>query len=435
MKKSFILFLLCTWLCFTISSCTNEDDSTSQVLPGTYFIEMNLNSVLSTKGVHDNQDFDTQYSYDYIYLHRTENEESLYFPVYDNCPNPNQEGINCKGFRYRLKVEENGNTTITPINADGSYSEQSLTLNDKEEYYFSSWPTNEWTLRNDEEVKQISSEHWADDPQNPYYFYYRYNEVNKEIYRSENNLTLLDLQSNGDLWMKRPCAGFNVIGLFYDSNSKTVDEFDPSNVTYEMDPRIFSTIMNSSPEEWYIKIYIGGSCYPDSYNIKDQTSQNNHPNGYYSSGDGNKFENGALDNQIFLPFSGNNYSTGKVKYKSYGYYTRAGNHLFTPVTENEKVNIYILIKHWTEEGTPSDEWLKSDIGALQTTIAGGATVTPINGNFYTLGVIIDLTQFKAAWEKEFGEGSTASGTTTRSLSGAPVREVTIPGAKVICDVY
>lgn len=71
--------------------------------------------------------------------------------------------------------------------------------------------------------------------------------------------------------------------------------------------------------------------------------------------------------------------------------------------------------------------------ALQTKV--NMTTTPENNLFYNLGLAIDIAQFKAAWEKEFGEGSTASGTTTRSLSGAPVREVTIPGAKVICDVY
>lgn len=45
------------------------------------------------------------------------------------------------------------------------------------------------------------------------------------------------------------------------------------------------------------KIYIGGTCFPDYYNIESNTAQNSHPNGYYSSGDGDKFTNGVLDSQ------------------------------------------------------------------------------------------------------------------------------------------
>ena len=132
-------------------------------------------------------------------------------------------------------------------------------------------------------------------------------------------------------------------------------------------------------------------------------------------------------------------------YQSYGYYTRENNQLFTPVIGQSEVNVYILVKHWTQEndpnGTlakPSSEWLKSDIGALQTTMVSDAKINPQNNNFYSLGLIMDLTQFKVAWDAAGGDGGAtplSEVAITRSPSGTLVREFTLENAKVICDVY
>lgn len=436
MKKLFILFSLCTWLCIHICSCSDQDESVKQLDPGTYYIEMNLNSPVETRGVENNHDFNTNYDPSYIYLHKIGADEQLYFPVYNNCPN--QTGGTCIGFRYRMEVDALGNATITPINADGTYSAESITLGTKESCYFFSYDAKEWKLNDN----QVSSAHWVSDPNSKYYFYYRDKDVNKEIYRSKNNLSVNDLGSNSDLIMVRACAGFNILGLFYDNQSKEANDFD-NDTTYTMSEETFYKIMGSYPKEWYIKIYIGGTCFPNYYNIESNTAQNSHPNGYYSSGDGDKFTNKVLDSQKFLSLAASSYSIGSVKYQAYGYYTRTGNHLFTPVTGSTSVHIYILIKHWTGTGEPDDAWLKSDVGALQTTLTDDGSVSPSNNSFYTLGLIMDLSQFKKAWEAAGGDEAqqaaedAVSGTTstTRSLSGAPVREVTIPGAKVICDVY
>lgn len=428
---------VCLGLCLNTTSCTDTDkeDAIKIVEPGIYYIETNLTPSLETRGILDNQDFDTNYDPNYIYLHTIDSDDPgnyLELPVYDNCPN--SEGGTCKGFRYRMVVDEDENATITPIDSNGDYLTTSITLTAGQTCYFSSCLSDNWALREN----QISNDHWVSNPDNNYYFYYRDKSVNQEIYRSEGNLGISDLQMNGDLSIVRACAGFNVLGLFYDSSNKS--EFGNS-TTYLMSEERFVKIMGSSPDEWYIKIYIGGSCYPDQYNIETNTATNAHPNGYYSSGDGDKFEGGELDSQQYIAFAGNQYGTGSVTYQSYGYYTWSGNQLFTPVTGVSEVNVYILVKHWTQandpNGTlakPSSEWLKSDIGALQTTIVGDAKIYPQNNNFYSLGLIIDLTQFKAAWDANGGDNYSPS-STTRSLSGAPVREVTIPGAKVVCDVY
>lgn len=448
MKKIFSFFIICA--CFFISfiSCTDKDDTATieQVEPGIYYIEMDLSPMVefATKGVMDNNNFDANYDPDFIYLHKIGSDEALSFPVYNNCPDT--IGGTCRGFSYRMEVDENGNATITPKNADGTYGSESITLSKDETCYFSSWPTDDWQLNEN----QISKEQWASDPNNPYYFYYRDKNINKEIYRSSNNLTIPDLRSNSELNMQRACAGFNVLGLFYDINSKKINEFD-GETTYVMNRDTFFNVMGTYPEEWYIKIYIGGTCYPDHFNIENESATSNHPNGYYSSGDADKFNNYEIDNQQFLQFTGGSYSTGQTKYQSYGYYTKAatetqsGNHLFTPVTGTSPVHIYILIKHWTggNDG-PDENWLKSDIGALQTTIVSNGSITPSNNNFYTIGLVMDLTQFKNAWDAAGGDAGqqaaedAASGSTsttmTRSPSGAPVREFTLKDAKIICDV-
>lgn len=436
MKKILTFIMVCTCFFIYIVSCTDKDDATTieQVEPGVYNVEMDLSPMVefATKGIKDNNSFDSNYDPDFIYLHKIGSDESLLFPVYNNCPDT--VGGTCRGFAYRMVVDEAGNATITPRNTDGTYSSESITLSNGEECYFSSWSTDDWQLNEN----QISSKNEGD---NEYYFYYRDKNINKEIYRSESNISIYDLSFNSGMVIQRACAGFNVIGLFYNSNDSTLEY---GLKKYVMDENKFKSIMGSSPNEWYIKIYIGGECYPDHYNLETNTPSYTKRNGYYSSGDGDKFTNEEISDQKYLPFRDNAYLNGTVIYQSMGYYTQAGNHLFTPVNEKAPLHIYFLIKHWRGTGDPDEEWLKSDIGALQTTLVSGAIIQPKNNNFYTLGLVMDLTQFKNAWDAAGGdEGqkeledqykSSTSTTMTRSPSGAPVREFTLKDAKVICDV-
>ena len=101
--KRIITFII-IFACFFISfiSCTDKDDTTTieQVEPGVYYVEMDLSPMVgfATKGVQDNNDFDTNYDPDFIYLHKIGKDEKLLFPVYNNCPNPS--GGTCRGFSY-----------------------------------------------------------------------------------------------------------------------------------------------------------------------------------------------------------------------------------------------------------------------------------------------------------------------------------------------
>lgn len=279
-----------------------------------------------------------------------------------------------------------------------------------------------------------------------YYFYYRDKNINQELYRSGNaenyiDLDLDDLRTNGDLFLTRACAGFGAVGLLYDKTKLNTDYGFP---LYTMSEEDFKNVMEDDFKDWYIKIYLGGACFPDHYNIETGTASNEFPNGYYSSGPVDKFENGDIVGQKFLPFSQSTYGSISSRYQGFGYLSQIENLIFSPVNGGN-VYIYILIKHWLgEEGTtPTTEWLTSDIGALQTTLEAGSNTTPLNSHTYTLGVVIDINEFKKAWEAAGGDEAqqaaedavSGSTSTTRSLSGTPVREFKLENAKVICDVY
>lgn len=444
MKKFITYMALMAGLCAIALSCTDKDEEIRWVEPGIYYVGKDLNSTneARTRGITNDYLFDENYDYDYIYLHKKSQNESLYIPVHDNCENT--EGSPCKGFRYRIEVHEDQSATIIPLDGNGEvYGTKKLTLNKGEKCYFSSWKSDEWALPDN----QIAEGSWANDPMNEtYYFYYRDKNINQEIYRSGNaenyiDLDLDDLRTNGDLFLTRACAGFGAVGLLYDKTKLNTDYGFP---LYTMSEEDFKNVMEDDFKDWYIKIYLGGACFPDHYNIETGTASNEFPNGYYSSGPVDKFENGDIVGQEFLPFSQSTYGSISSRYQGFGYLSQIENLIFSPVNGGN-VYIYILIKHWLgEEGTtPTTEWLTSDIGALQTTLGAGSNTTPLNSHTYTLGVVIDINEFKKAWENAGGDEAqqaaedavSGSTSTTRSLSGTTVREVTIPGAKVIYDVY
>ena len=150
MKHFSIFYTLCLFLLLPTASCTDNDDI-RRAEPGIYYIGKDLNAVVSsqTRGINsDDYEFDTNYDYDYIYLHKIGSAECIQIPVYDNCPNNTDETTCTKGFRYRVEVDESGNATITPLDKEGNAIEgsSSITLEDGEQCYFSSWPTDEWAM-------------------------------------------------------------------------------------------------------------------------------------------------------------------------------------------------------------------------------------------------------------------------------------------------
>lgn len=452
MKQFFIFYTLCSFLLLSVTSCTDKDESDQRVEPGIYYIGKDLNAIITkTRGIDpDNFEFDTNYDYNYIYLHKIGSEECIEIPVYENCPS-NTGTICNKGFRYRVEVKESGNATITPLDKEGNAIEgsSSITLEDSEKCYFSSWPTDEWAMHDG----QFSEERWAGQNES-YYLYYRDKEVNKEIYRSGNgpiyqSLTIKDLTTNGDLFLTRACATFTSAVLIYDKENKHITM--TGNTEYPTDANDFKETMGDDPSNWYIKIYIGGKCFAINHNIETGSlSTGDLPNGYYSSGDATKFGEGDIVGKKYLPLTQNIFNNITSSYQGFGYLSDSKNTLLSPVTGKDVVRVYLLIKHWTGEGDPNDAWLKSDIGALQTEIAPqGVVSTPTNAHAYITALMLDLAVLKKAWEENYGpltpstgsESSNASSlathsTITRSPSGDPVRTFTLPeDAIVIQEVY
>lgn len=452
MKHFSIFYTLCLFLLLPTASCTDNDDI-RRAEPGIYYIGKDLNAVVSsqTRGINSNDyEFDTNYDYGYIYLHKIGSAECIQIPVYDNCPNNTDETTCTKGFRYRVEVDESGNATITPLDKEGNAIEgsSSITLEDGEHCYFSSWPTDEWAMHDG----QFSEERWAGQNES-YYLYYRDKEVNKEIYRSGTgneyqNHDIVDLTTNGDLSLTRACASYSAAVLLYDKNNPI--HIGDETTYYPISEAKFTEIMGDAPSNWYIKIYIGGECFATDHNIETGELSTDHPNGYYSSGDASKFGEGDIVGKKYLSLIQREFTNAKSIYQGFGYVSESTNTLLSPVTGTSRAHVYLLIKHWTGPGEPDEAWLKSDVGALQTEIAPQGTVyKPINANAYITGLAIDLAVFKKAWEDNYGPltpstGSESSNTSsfathstiTRSPSGDPVRTFTLPeDAIIIQEVY
>lgn len=219
------------------------------------------------------------------------------------------------------------------------------------------------------------------------------------------------------------------MGLFYDGEELgSLDEEEGGYASLTDDE--FTEIMGSDPSTWYIKIIIGGPAFTNQYDLSSQQSTGDRKGGYYSSGDSDLFEQGSEDANKYLPLTNRNYNySPEIMLQGFGYYTRTGNQLFTPVTGGE-AHVYIRIKHWTGSGEPTDEWLLDDTGALQTEVDMGGTTVPANNSFHIYGLLMDIRQFQSAWESTGGD---AAANATRSTGG--VRTFTLKDAKVVCETF
>lgn len=419
MKRLFPLFIIdLLFSVVMLSSCTNDDNAVTPAEPGVYTIDMAVDAQRetskSTRGIENNSNFDVNYDPDTIYLHQKDGNGVLAFPLYSYT---NSEGQQCnKGFRYRIEVKEDGSATITPIDSTYNYLETSLELSSGAEVYFSSLESDDWTLP-DEQITDSGD----------YTLYLRKNDINKEIYRSASDFSITDLTTSGPVVIHRACAAFNLVGLFYDE-----DELSSLNGSgyVSLTDEEFTEIMGSEPSTWYIKIIIGGPAFTNQYDLSSQQSTGDREGGYYSSGDSDLFEQGSEDANKYLPLTNRNYNySPDIILQGFGYYTRTGNQLFTPVTDGEAY-VYIRIKHWTGSGEPTDEWLLDDTGALQTEVDMGGTTVPANNSFHIYGLLMDIRQFQSAWESAGGD---AAANATRSTGG--VRTFTLKDAKVVCETF
>ena len=433
MRKFLSLFLCClTVLILTFVSCKEDTDRNGLSQPFVKDLEMvvyavkdEAKDVTQSRGLLSYADFDLKYDPDHIFLHVIGSDATVKIPLSSKklCDYVNSEGKTeereCKCFSYRVERLEDGRTIVTPILTDGSLSTESLTIPaDNKGCYFSSVEESVFELPSE----NITPIHKTIDGKEVNYAIFERDGVNKEVYRSAENFSVDDLADGLDLLIvHRACAGFNVLGLFYDGQ-EYIESEEPTFVEFDEDE--FEEIMGSSYESWYIKIYIGGSTFTDKYDYGTMQACGDYSKGYYSTGD-------------FQQFDSKNFGYNLYYLQSYGYYTPKKRQLFTPAL-GETVDVYILIKHWgDEEGEegdePSDAWLASDDDALYTrmNITGG--IQPINNCFYILGLLMDIRQFKIAWDNAMETKQNEASTISRSVNG--MQYFSLENTKVICEQY
>ena len=420
--KQYFSYLIIAFVCSAamLFSCTDSDEGVKIAKPGVYFGEVvidtqkkpaNVTTPL-TKGIlSSNTDFDLIYDHDYIYLHVVGTNDAVKIPLYvQDCVHSNPTHTKCKCFRYRLVVHEDGSAVATPILEDGSLASTSLTIPADGKVYYSSVEKSVWEMSQG----NISIS-------NGITYYERDSKFNKEIYRSAFDFSIYELAEDMDLLiMNRTVACFNLVGLFYNGDEMIKTE-DGEIVPLEAED--FERIMGSSPNEWYIKIYIGGNDFTDKYDIGLRESVSETKGGYYYNTGG------------FMPLSQRLHGYAGLFLQCFGYYTKKGNNLFSPVLGTEPVDVYILIKHWDGTLDPSAKaaWLASDEGALYTRMNITGNIYPVNNCFYILGLMMDLGQFKIAWDEAVKQKEEPSKLPARGIQGA--RYFTIPDAKIICETY
>jgi hypothetical protein len=412
MKKK-LLYITSLLFCFlTIAiSCTEEESIVEKAVPGTYIIETSIQAIKdesTTRGINeDNDDFDVKYDPNTICLHIIGSEDYVTIPLYPgNCSNTQD----CKCFSYHISVSDNGDAVVTPMDEQGNLLDTQLAIPSGSTTYFSSVDFSIWEL----DETQIY-------PKSDHVLYTIDQNVNQEIYRSLDNFSIKELTDNGtDLVMGRACAGFTVLGLFYDAEAEAKD-----NIVVSCD---FESIMGSESSQWYIKIYSGGDPFVNIYNLGTMNQENasNLNHGYYATGD---FSNEYKNNK-FKQFSQEYYGLNRKMLICYGYCTPIDTRLLTPAlnTTTKALDVYILIKHWEGEGEPSEEWLHSDEDALYTRMNITGEIYPYNNCFYTLGLLMDIRQFKAAWED--AQNSRPS---TRSGDANGMHYFELKNSKVICE--
>lgn len=418
MKHILYFIAISTWLCISATSCSNNEEKIDKSIePGVYYVGMDINAMhnVTTRGYSSAvNNFTETYDYDNIYLINGNTGESISIPIVDNCPDGEST---CTGIRYQIEVNENGSATITALNAEGNPTGTSLEVGKEDDCYFSSYDKTTWELEDTQKgTNSLGSQKFT--------FYTKNENTNVEIYRSgtlENsnlirkNYSIEDLTTNGDLDLIRECAGFRVVGFFYDEENGSMG----------------ANTSLGGYEDWYIKIYLGGTAFPESYSFLDQTCTGN--GGYYSSGPvtsetpyTTKFS--QLRDLVFS-------IGGDSSLEGYGYLSYVENHLYTPLKKDGELHVYILVKRWTNnEKGPDEEWLSSDIGAIQT--EAKATISDVgNNNYYTLGLTLPASHLVEAWEKAYPSTETSNNSTiTRSPLGAEVRSFTVPENAIVCEI-
>lgn len=429
--KRYLSFITISLFCFLIiaNSCSGNENLPEKAKPGSYTIEKVLHIIegeTGSRGIKPgNDEFDIYYDHNYVYLHVVGSEDYAFLPIYTmNCGTEKE----CYGFSYHININEDGSAIVTPILSDGTLSKDVLTIDENSVCYFSSEKESVWQL-DDEQIF----------PKNDHFLYkykddaYDMCEQNKEIYRSITNFSITELSNNyDDIIMERSCAAFSVFALFYDG-----EELDgnPHADEIELGKEEFEQTMGSSFEQWYMKLYIGGQAFVPRYDIgtksqprediikEEENNDNRNNHKYYSTG----IFSTEYNNHKFQPLTSKGIGSGPYYYRGLGYYTPKQIRLLAPVIQKE-LNIYVLIKK-RDNNSPEDfdQWLTSDSNALYTKVDIDEYTIPENNCFYTMGLLMDIRQFKKAWD--------AAQTSPASRTANGMHYFELKDAKVIVEKH
>lgn len=441
MKKLYSTLLICLGILVWISCSDDKNigeitDSSQPIEPGTYIVGINLGlETPLTKGVGTNLTFDNVYESDVIYLHKIvdgEEAECIEIPVrsYD-CQNPNVMD-ECEGFIYQIEKEDNGTITITALDPETRepIEGKSMPVNEDDSFYFSSIPTRNWSVP---ENNQTSYNPPTETIASTNELYKRQKESNVEIYRSVNNFKGINdlISSAGDLELERKCSGFTFQALFIDMEN--IDGTDTQEISM-LSPSEFQEVMNDSPDNWYIKVYIG-SMFTSQYDMQNETGIQEE-GGFYASSDYGDYNTTHTDNGLYTQFRFTGNGNSQNILRGYGYNSYSDNYLFSPTNENYADNLilYVYIKHWTGTGEPTEDWLSSDEGAMYTQITGNEVIntTVQDGIFYECGATIDIRELYAAAVANdlITEGSTSTANAlSKSVSNGAPKKFTLHNAE------
>lgn len=327
MKPTFIMGMLA--ICMGMMSCQDDEDTNiSTIKPGTYSADIIVNSESGStnysRGIDvENGIFTSTYEQEYIYLHHVnadgdeEMSEALYIPMRKDCGED-------KCFNIQVIVNDNNTYTITTKNEKGA--SQSITLNAKEQIYFSTMKNQIWEpeiLKKQSPIGDILKQPTnVDDIKS------------REILRSGlyTGERLLELMTGDTQYidLTRHVTGFKINILF--TNANVVENEDHIiNIKGWHD----ALGENVNPEDFFIKIYFG----PNFAQWYDILNDNSEGSGYYAS-----------NNETYDSFEEVKQTYNNKAYTGYGYNTT--NTLLSPLyigEANKEFRIYMCIKY-KEEG-------------------------------------------------------------------------------------
>lgn len=359
------------------SSCSDEQNTKieKKAKPGKYTVGINLDlESTNTKAANSNS-FDKEFEADAIYLQSINaiTDGGIQIPIYNlNCA----DGSTCKGFKYQIEVDEEGDCIITPYNGEGDLMSNNIKFRAHETLYFSSVEGKYW-------------EHTFVAQNNDSKVYERNPVVNKEIYRSSADYSINDLtQLGGDLTFVRLCSAFDAHGIFTDMPADA-----PVDQDFTLTREDFEKIMGSSVDNWYMKIYIG-PVFTGKFNMVTAETAEKEYGFYATHGDAyQQFSQAQTFNNVEHIVQGWGYKTSTLEPLIAPFDARSS-------SDRQRLSIYIFVKHWTggEDG-PDDAWTRSDAGAKYVQITENFSDTrPLEYNYrYKLGAAMDIYDLRDAF--------------------------------------